>query len=444
MFTRSPRGTASMTALALSLAFAATPARAQDASTAELRQQIDALQRQVEQIERREAASADVSRAQSQVLDDANRRSQLLQSGGVTSGYDGSSFFLSSSDGKFTLKPLAHFQVRNATVFREGAAPDGEDDWQNGFEIRRMKLGARGNLFDKNLTYLFIWGARVNSGTIFLDEAWARYKFDNGLAVRAGQFKDPLNRESQTPSHLLLSCERSYQTDLFFGMDNYVQGISLSYEDAALPVKGEVAFTDGAISTNGNFQDPPTGVDQNFGVAGRVDYKAFGDWKTVGDFAAARVETDTLAFGAGIDYTEGEQLDAGTKQVIRYTADGIYKLASNWSFYAAVNGRHTEVKGGANSNDWGALAQVAWSPDDKIEPFVRYGYSYFDSAAAGSEASVHEITAGVNHYLHGQNAKLTLDLTYLPNGAPYADSGADILLSQDAEVVLRAQFQLAL
>ena len=58
---------------------------------------------------------------------------------------------------------------------------------------------------------------------------------------------------------------------------------------------------------------------------------------------------------------------------------------------------------------------------------------------------MHEIAAGVNYYYRSHNAKFTVDFLWLPNGTPVADSGGDILVSDDEEeFVLRAQFQLLL
>ena len=53
----------------------------------------------------------------------------------------------------------------------------------------------------------------------------------------------------------------------------------------------------------------------------------------------------------------------------------------------------------------------------------------------------------MNHYLGergrlGYRAKFTLDLTYLPDGAPADATGLGILASEGEEWVLRGQFQL--
>ena len=65
--------------------------------------------------------------------------------------------------------------------------------------------------------------------------------------------------------------------------------------------------------------------------------------------------------------------------------------------------------------------------------------------APGTENTVHDITVGMNYYLHGQAAKFTMDVSYLPNGTPVSDDGSGVLSNNGKnELLLRAQFQLLL
>jgi hypothetical protein len=62
---------------------------------------------------------------------------------------------------------------------------------------------------------------------------------------------------------------------------------------------------------------------------------------------------------------------------------------------------------------------------------------------AGTQSTVHEITADGNYYFQAQAAKATLDLTYLPNGSPLVDTGNDIIANiHHGELILRAQFSV--
>jgi hypothetical protein len=85
--------------------------------------------------------------------------------------------------------------------------------------------------------------------------------------------------------------------------------------------------------------------------------------------------------------------------------------------------------------------------NDKLEPFVQYQYINFDAAtlAPGTENTVHDVTVGINYYLHGQAAKFTMDVSYLPNGTPVSDDSSGVLSNNGKnELLLRAQFQLLL
>ena len=59
--------------------------------------------------------------------------------------------------------------------------------------------------------------------------------------------------------------------------------------------------------------------------------------------------------------------------------------------------------------------------------------------------TVHEVTLGGTYYFRGQNAKLTIDLSYFPDGTPVTNLGNDVLVGPGKnEIVGRVQFQLML
>ena len=74
-----------------------------------------------------------------------------------------------------------------------------------------------------------------------------------------------------------------------------------------------------------------------------------------------------------------------------------------------------------------------------------------DVALSGgsTEDTFYEITLGANYYLgpdgsYGHRAKFTVDLSFLPNGAPAPLDGIGVLDSNDGgtEIMLRTQFQI--
>ncbi len=91
------------------------------------------------------------------------------------------------------------------------------------------------------------------------------------------------------------------------------------------------------------------------------------------------------------------------------------------------------------------MAQFAYIIDQKFEPFARYDYVFLPegSTTGLTHFTTQEITLGANYYIHKQNAKVTLDATWLPVGSP-VDSDALGILKDNGhnEFVLRLQFQI--
>lgn len=415
-----------------------------------LQDEVRALQDKVAALEAKQASnSKDLAAAIDSMLRDAEKRSQLLAtSGGASPGYD-NGFFIATDDKAFLFHPWLQFAPRYVVNWRQQAKATGSDSTDEGFEIRRMKFGFDGNLFSRDLFYTIIWGTDRNTGLPILEEAWVRYMFADEWGVRVGEFKDPVAHEGFSSSKKILAVERSYLQDIIGRGDNFVQGVTAIYQGTNIPLRAEAGFTDGQGSANTDFQNNiPSGsttVHNDFGVVGRVEYKVMGDWKSYEDFTAMGTKQDLLVFGLAGDWTE-----MGGTDVLLHTADVQYKNPNGLALYGAFLGRYIRdgvTPGGSRDNfyDWGALGEVAYLFDQHWEVFGRYDYTGLDESAlsSGSNGNVHEITAGMNYYFHGHACKVTADVTYLPNGAPKADTGSDVLLSNDKdEFLFRMQFQL--
>jgi hypothetical protein len=428
-------------------------ASASEATTRQLLEQVKQLLQKVQQLEARQEqqqrrSSADVAATVEQIYQDAARRSAMLEALPLSSNWQAGKFILRSEDGNFLLHPWLQMQLRGTANYRDDASGAGGSDFESGFELRRMKFGFDGNVFSPDVTYLFNWATNRNTGNPELEEAWVRAKVSDDWSVRGGQMKDPFARESLISSKKFLAADRTVLTDTFTGGDNYVQGVSAGYAREAL--QAEVALTDGMNSPNQNFQDFPT-TNWNFGVAGRVQYKLFGDWGAYDQFTSLGDKHDLMVVGGGLDWSQG----GNTDQILQ-TVDVQYNQTSGLGLFGALYGRYTRnaPKGtGAatavqnDTYDWGLIAQASYLiPNSKWEPFARYDFIHFDadSIPAGAGQDVNEIAVGVNYYVHGHDAKFTFDLSYLPDGSPVSDSGSDVLSSDDDELLLRGQFQLLL
>ena len=451
MVHRTIKSAATLAAAALisstGLTLAAEPATTEPTAQ-ELIEQIKQLQSKVEQLEARQQAeqkqaSADVEETVRQIVADAEKRStgllfaQTEPSDVPLAGHEKGKFFLRSEDGAFTLNPFAQFQFRNVTTYTDSLIVGGVDtgsDIDNGFEMRRMKFGGSGVLFEK-FEYKFVWATDRASGDVFLEDATVTYALNDNWSIFGGQYKDPVHHEELTSSTRQLAAERSLVNELIGGgVTDRVQGVGATYATDAIQVTG--TFHDGQESLNTNFRDTPVNA-SDWGVGGRVEYKiSGGDWKPYGDFTAMGNKDGIFVIGAGGDISGFDDANG-----IAYTVDAQWENTDGLSLYGALLGYYTEPHGGAgdSTNDIGALAQVAQMVGEKTEVFGRAGYIDFDD-----DDEIWEFTLGANYYLHGHNAKFTADVTYLPEGAP-GDSGSGIINSGDeAQVVGRLQFQLVL
>src|SRR4051794_10465489 len=114
-------------AMILASGIAACAAEASPPATeptiAELQAQLKALQDRVNQLEARHPTTAptaaEVDATVKAVLQDADRRSQLLAVDGFTSGFDNGRFVIRSADGNYSISPVLLWQFRSATTYRE-------------------------------------------------------------------------------------------------------------------------------------------------------------------------------------------------------------------------------------------------------------------------------------------------------------------------------------
>ena len=164
-----------------------------------------------------------------------------------------------------------------------------------------------------------------------------------------------------------------------------------------------------------------------------------GDWKDYEEYTAYGSKNPLLVFGAALDYRE-----IGDTGVFSQTADVQYENPNGISLYGALYGSYTKNAPAGTGEavhfdqyNWGAISQAGYLFQPKWEVFGRWGYLHLDDNGlpAGTHQSTNELTTGVNYYLHGQAAKFTLDVGWLPNGALSDDDGAGILANHGPDVL---------
>jgi hypothetical protein len=463
--------------LASSTLFVASAALANQAPTsqpsapvsdAQLRQELEDLKAKVADLEARQE---DQTAIDQQIINDADQHSQLLTSINNESGYVPSvGFVLQSEDGDFSLRPGLLVDFRNMTSYREKTPANGEGEvaqpgytTQNGFDVTRLRLTFDGK-FTEAINYFIQFQA--DQGQAFsLFDAWAVYHFPNEspFSVKIGQFKDPVWHERLLSEATLMAVDRSMVEYLLGGgQGSRVQGVSLMYDQDR--VRAQLAMHDGFNSINTKFfasggdgagVGGESGVTpDNFGVSSRGEFLALGNRNKDFDpfrhydhgFTAMDDKQNYVVVGGGFDFTQ-----AGANDLIAHTADIQFDNPSGLSFYGAYYGTYRDIQTNQGLApgfyyDPGFIVQAAYLMG-KIEPFVRYDYTYIpqDSTPGLNTGKVEEITIGANYYFYKQNAKLTLDADYLPDGSP-ADSDALGILKDSGhnEFLLRCQFQLAI
>lgn len=428
----------------LSAAVSATLASvglAQDSvDTNALKAQIDALQKQVQKIEAQQATAAEQQATTAALAADAAKQSQFLQTAPFTAGYN-KGFKIQSTDGNFVLQPGAQIQFRNVTNYNSV-----DDDVENGFEFRRLRLRLDGNAFSKDLKYGIQLDNARNGGTTSLLDAWVSYKFNKDYGVKAGQFRNSWVHEGDVSSSRQLAVDRSLVDVALAGSNtDRVQGVELFYVNNDQPLQAFASFHDGENSKNTDFRDSDgdavgSRIDANFGASGRVQYKFFGNWDDYRDFTAKNAKEDLLVAAVGVNYSQ-----SGDNDVTRAVADVQYENVSGLSAFG--QGVYT-YNGVDESSNFGVSGQVGYLINPKVELFGRYAFIDLDTEI-NDQDTFHEITLGANYYFGPDGAwlhqtKFTLDLNYLPTGSPGNQTGLGYLAGDEDQVVLRAQFQLLL
>jgi hypothetical protein len=438
----------------------------------------DPMQRELTQLQTRVAELQSATTAQNtqlaatidQVLRDAERRTQLLANGSSGAGYENGFYIIS---GESSFRPGVMFEFRNVTDYRASTSGPKDAETENGFEVRRLELSLDGTLITKNLRYRFYWETQNDAGTfgpgqLYLEDAHVRYMFADAWGVRIGQFKPSFSHEQLLNNASPLAVERSLlDQTLGGGFSSRVQGVNLVYggRDKDNPWNIEAGMNDGASSKNSNWvghypSDPaslghvgaPSNHAFDFGAAARAEYRPMGSWDNYNEFSVINLKEPLLVLGAGVEWNQG-----GDGKEIGGTLDVEFKHPCGGALYGAaiVHNVSSDLSATSESfTDWGLMLQASYAINPQWEPFVRWSMVKYDdkiAVNADGESFFHEICIGTNYFLGengsaGYRARITVDLCWLPNGAPAKMTGLGYLGDSggDDEVALRAQFTLSL
>jgi hypothetical protein len=210
----------------------------------------------------------------------------------------------------------------------------------------------------------------------------------------------------------------------------------------------------GSLNSNylGHYPSAPLTVGNHafdFGILARAEYKAMGKWANYSDLTAKDTKENLLVLGAAVNWDQG-----GNGDLLGFAADAAFEMSNGLGLYLGGVYRNASADlVGSDQSDWGLVAQASYLLNPAWEVFGRYSIVKYDNEIVrGSDAedTFHEVTVGVNYYLGnngsaGNRAKVTVDLNWLPNGAPMPSTNLGYLGDTiENEWVVRGQFQLAL
>jgi hypothetical protein len=207
-----------------------------------------------------------------------------------------------SDDGDFLIHPFTLVQIRNVTNIREDAK-DGGTDTENGFEIRRMQLGADGNLFSPDITFRIFIQTERSGGEAELFDAWLKYHFhDTPFYIEGGQFKSPFAHEQMIYDRTMMAADRTLTDDILADGEAFSTGaIAIFDNDDALRAKLQI--TNGYGTNDVNFESPPARP-ASFGLGTREEFKFMGNWRDYDQFTSLGDSEDLLVAGVGADWSQ--------------------------------------------------------------------------------------------------------------------------------------------
>ena len=319
----------------------------------------------------------------------------------IEGGYkDG--LYIQSDDGDYLLKTRLFLQLQHQFLSVEGQGKT------NSFQARRARLYFLGNAFNPQFTYQFefeiVSGLTNNVSEAVaetgpnLRDAWINYDFQNGIEVRAGQFKVPFNLGELIGDTKQQFIDRSQTDDAF----SYSRDLGLDIHGRVIDKKLEYhvyAFNDGLNPNRFNRNN-----EMLFGA--RVGYNILGDHGYVMSDVEDSEEPQLMVGVAGT-YTRVS--GAPEQNLIATTGD----VAFRYKGFSTIGAGYYLRNHTTSTNTFGFEGQAGYFIIPKhFEAIARF--TGVIPTAAGV-ANGYEAGGGFNYYFYGHRLKLLLDYAVLLN-----------------------------
>lgn len=393
---------------------------------------------------------------------------------GYDSGFviaSGRSVGLSTAESPYVLRVNGLGQLRYTRLDSRGENQD-----LNQFQLIRGRLIFSGNAFTPDFNYFVQLDGRSSAGDEFrlLDYFM---EFDLGrhwwglsrraLVFKAGRYKVPFTFARDMSAREFQFADRSMSSMYFDLNRSLAWGLGGQLSPWGIPVAWETALFNGLVT--GGAETGSTGaLDNNFAYSARVFAFPTGEWgtgtqadfdwhETLATRVGAAYAGSALDRDGPAEFNTIRVVDSGDRlgnllpvfidayNVNTYCVDASAKLRG-WSVTGEYYLRDISgFQGGDLPNlfDHGFWLEVGkFVVPRKLELLSRWSRVVGNSGTLGAQdQSADEIAGGFVWYFRDQNAKITVDATYL-NGAPISSRALDIFPG-DAGWLLRTQLQFA-
>jgi len=260
---------------------------------------------------------------------------------------------------------------------------------------------------------------------IAVRDAWINYKFNDALTVQLGRMYVPFTRNYGTTSTFAMM-----PLDLTWAQGGVRGGIfycsKVGRDDGILlwgnPFDGRIQYRFGVFEG----VEGSSNEDDNLRYAGRVSFNLLEPETTWFNKGTYLGEKKVLALGLGFDYQDGLRLgDSDDERSLGLTADLFYDhpigdgaVTVEAAYIRIMNATQrlafSRLNPGEDAHLYyvqgGYLLPGTYGPG-RIQPYFRWEQVAPDSVADTMIPSV-----GVNYFLKGHDAKLTLDWSLLHQG----------------------------
>ena len=376
-----------------------------------------------------------------------------------------------TSNAPFLMRITGWGQLRHTIRESDDATPD-----LNQFQLKRARLVFSGNAYSPDFTYFVQLDGRSSSGDdMRLLDYFLTYDLGHHalgcergqLGFKTGKYKIPFTMARYLSGREFEFTDRSMASMYFDANRSLAWGLFGESINTRIPWDWEVAIFNGLVTGGAETGSSGT-LDDNFAYSARIFAYPTGDWGD-GELADFRWH-DTVAtrIGAGVantkinsdgltEFNSVRVVDSGETlasllmgSVDEYTVN-LFSLDYSqkwrgWSLAYEYYFRHiNDFQGAAvpslfDHGFWFQLGKFVIA--ERIQLLARWSRVEGNSGTLGVEnQSAEEIAVGFVWYFRRQNAKLTIDATYL-DGAPIDSASLDISPGNIGWLV-RSQIQIA-